>query len=158
MKLRRDTLWNLLFSAAIAVLMLGILLSRNLTPPIWVLIAYPAFGALLAHVAGRTCPNRSHIVWLENATIAAACVIVLVSVADEILGALFLDELRAEGDSIARSLDLIVFITLTTSAVMLWWSLERGITRVRSSGVDEESQSEASRRGQSAQTRKAGRY
>lgn len=158
MKLRRETMWNLMFSAAIAVLMLEILLSRNLTPPIWVLIAYPAFGAVLAHVAGRTCPNRNHIVWLENATIAAACVILVVTVVNSILGFLFLDDLRAAGDSIARTLDTIVFISLTTSAVMLWWSLERGITRLRSAEIENETRPDAARHGQQAQPQKVERF
>ena len=49
----RDGLWSLLFSIAIAVLMAAILFIREDAVPVWVLIVYPAVGALLANVASH---------------------------------------------------------------------------------------------------------
>ena len=135
--MRRDTVWSVLFSFAIAVLMLAILLARNVAPPLWVLITYPAIGAVLAQVASRTCPNRRQIAWLETGSIAAACVVILVGLVNLLLVELFIRNAYSDAAAAGRIADNISYVVLPAISVLLWWALGRRIKRLRQVALEE---------------------
>ena len=126
-----DKLWSTLFACATAVLMLGILLLRTATPPMWALLIFPAVGALLAHVASRTTENRQHIMWLETSTIAAACVVVLMLLINGFLIDLFFGAVSGTAEAIQRPSDMLLFFVLAGGSVLLWWAFERRVKRLR---------------------------
>ncbi len=140
--MRRDVFWRFLFAGAIAVLMLGILLSRHVTPPLWVLIAYPAIGAMLAHVVSRTSTNRKQIAMLETASIAAACVVFAATIVHACASALFLDAVRAKTAAADQSTVIVFFVLLTLASLMSWWALERRIRKLRSEDLGAETDDE----------------
>ena len=131
--MRREFFWRLLFTAAIAAVLLAILLAGTVTPPIWVLICYPAVGALLAHIVSRTAPNRHQIAWLETASIAAACVLIIAMAVNALAEVLFLDDLRAEGGGAGQTAEIAFFCLLTVASLASWWGLERWVRRIRES-------------------------
>ena len=135
--MRRDTVWSILFSFAIAVLMLAILLTRSVTPPVWVLITYPAIGAVLAQIASRTCPNRRQIAWLETGSIAAACVVILAGLVNLLLVELFIRKAYGDAAAASRIADDISYVVLPAISVLLWWALERRIKRLRRQALEE---------------------
>lgn len=139
--MRRDTVWSIMFSFAIAVLMLAILLARNVTPPFWVLITYPAIGAVLAQVASRTCPNRRQIAWLETGSIAAACVVILAGLVNLLLVELFIRNAYSDAAAAGRIANDISYVVLPAISVLLWWALERRIKRLRQAALEEASAS-----------------
>lgn len=138
----RDVVWSILFSIAIAVLMVAILLLRSEPVSREVLIAYPTVGALLAHVASRTSPTVEEIAWLETGTIAAACIVVLAA----LVNLLLLDSLvREMSTGVAMSGTLakqMSFISLPTISVLLWWALHRRLSRIRRRGLAASKESE----------------
>lgn len=127
----QDRLWRLLFSAAIAVLMLGILLIRSEPVPSWVLFVYPGVGALLANIASRTSPSDARLARFETSIIAAAAIFILAALVNVLLiDALMQDFLAGEilsGPGLRR----ISFLALPAISVLLWWSLERRLARIR---------------------------
>lgn len=126
--------WSLLFSAAIAILMVTILSVRSEPVETWVLIVYPTVGALLAHVASRTSPTIEEIAWIETGTIAAACIVVLAALVNLLLIELFLREVIT-GEFLNGSLfRQFSFYALPTVAAFLWWALERRLSRMRALG------------------------
>ena len=129
----QDAIWRLMFSAAIAVLMLGILLVRSEPVPPWVLIVYPAVGAVLAHIASRTSPTVEGIERLETGTIAAAAIFVLAALVNVLLIDVLLREFLSgeflDGGKFRR----FSFLALPAISVLLWWALERRLTRLRRS-------------------------
>lgn len=126
-----DAIWRGLFSIAIAILMLGILLIRSEPVPDWVLVVYPLVGAVLANIASRTSPTVEGIARLETSAIAAAAVVVLAA----LLNLLLLDMLRREymsGEFLGGSgFRQFAFLALPAVSVLLWWALERRLTRFR---------------------------
>lgn len=129
-----DLRWSVLFSAAIAVLMLAILLIRTEPVKPWVLFVYPTVGALLAHVASRTSPTIEEIAWIETSTIAAACIVVLAALVNLLLIELFLREVISGEYLSGTVFQQFSFFALPTIAVILWWALERRLSRMRKLG------------------------
>ena len=134
MFLRTDVFWSVLFSIAIAVLMLTILLVRTEDVETWVLVVYPSIGALLAHVASRTSPTEEGIAWIETSTIAAACIVVLASLVNLLLIELLVREIYLGAYLEGSLLQQIAFFALPTISALLWWALERRLSRMRHSG------------------------
>lgn len=134
MKRRNDIFWSCCFSIAIAVLMLTILMIRTEPVEIWVLFVYPSIGALLAHVASRTSPTIEEIAWIETSTIAAACIVVLAALVNLLLIELLVREMLW-GELLTGSLvQQLSFFALPTISALLWWALERRLTRMRQAG------------------------
>ena len=129
-----DKLWSALFACATAVLMLGIMLLRTAPPPTWALLIFPAVGALLAHAASRTTENRQHIMWLETSTIAAACVVVLMLMINGFLIELFVGSVSTSAEAIRQPAGVLLFFVLAGGSVLLWWALERRLSRMRKAG------------------------
>lgn len=126
--------WSIVFSAAIGVLMLTILLVRTEPVETWVLLVYPTVGALLAHTASRTSPTIEEIAWIETSTIAAACIVVLAGLVNLLLIELLLREFIS-GEFLSGTLfQQFSFFALPTIAAILWWALERRLTRMRRLG------------------------
>lgn len=131
---RNDVFWSSCFSVAIAVLMLTILMIRTEPVETWVLFVYPAIGALLAHVASRTSPTIEEIAWIETSTIAAACIVVLAALVNLLLIELLVREMLV-GELLAGStVQKFSFFALPTISALLWWALERRLTRMRQAG------------------------
>jgi len=131
---RNDIFWSSCFSVAIAVLMLTILMIRTEPVETWVLFVYPAIGALLAHVASRTSPTIEEIAWIETSTIAAACIVVLAALVNVLLIELLVREMIL-GELLAGStVQQFSFFALPTISALLWWALERRLTRMRQAG------------------------
>lgn len=130
----RDSLWSLLFSIAIAVLMAAILLIREEQVPIWVLVVYPLVGAVLAHMASRTSPTVDGIAWIETGMIAAAAIVILAALINLLLIELLLREIIS-GEFLSGSLfQQFSFYALPSISALLWWSLERRLTGMRKAG------------------------
>lgn len=130
-------IWRLLFSGAIAILMLAILLIRTEPVQTWVLFVYPLVGAMLAHIASRTSPTTESIAWIETGTIAAASIVVLAAIVNILLIELLMREFIS-GEFLSGSLfSKITFFALPTVSVLLWWALERRLSRVRSAMMDD---------------------
>lgn len=134
MSKRKDVFWSSCFSVAIAVLMLTILLIRTEPVDTWVLIVYPGIGALLAHVASRTSPTIEEIAWIETSTIAAACIVVLAALVNLLLIELLLREMVLGELLTGTIVQQISFFALPTISALLWWALERRLTRMRQAG------------------------
>ncbi|MEM9058977.1 MAG: hypothetical protein AAGD13_00820 [Pseudomonadota bacterium] len=132
--LSRDSLWSLLFSIAIAILMAAILLIRDEPVPIWVLIVYPLVGAVLANVASRTSPTVDEIAWIETGTIAAAAIVILAGLLNLLLIELLVREIISGEFLNADSFRRFSFYALPTISALLWWALERRLTRMRRAG------------------------
>lgn len=130
----REFIWNLMFSIAIAILMFAILMTRSDPTPIWVLIVYPLVGALLAHVASRTSPTVDEIAWIETSTIAAACIVLLAALVNILLIELLLREIISGELLSGDEFDQFTFFALPTISALLWWALERRLTRMRRAG------------------------
>ena len=129
-----NVFWSVSFSIAIAVLMLTILLIRTDPVETWVLFVYPTTGALLAHVASRTSPTVEEIAWIETSTIAAACIVVLAALVNLLLIELLVREMLL-GEFLAGTLvQQFSFFALPTISALLWWALERRLTRMRAAG------------------------
>lgn len=129
-----DLRWSILFSVAIAVLMLAILLIRTEPVDPWVLFVYPTVGALLAHVASRTSPTIEEIAWIETSTIAAACIVVLAALVNLLLIEVLMREV-VSGEFLNGTLfRQFSFFALPTIAALLWWALERRLSRMRKLG------------------------
>jgi hypothetical protein len=123
--------WRLLFSGAIAILMLAILLVRTEPVQTWVLFVYPLVGAMLAHVASRTSPTTESIAWIETGTIAAASIVVLAAIMNILLIELLMREFIS-GEFLSGSLfRKIAFFALPAVSMLLWWALERRLSRMR---------------------------
>lgn len=129
--MKSDTVWSTVFSVAIAILMFAILLIRSEPVEPWVLFTYPAIGALLAHVASRTSPTVDGIAWIETSTIAAACVVVLAALINLLLLELLYREIISGEYLRGPLVHQISFFALPTISVLLWWSLERRLSRMR---------------------------
>ena len=147
----RDFAWRLTFAVAIAALMLMILLIRSQSTPLWVVIVYPAVGALLAYVASRTSPRTDEISWIEASTIAAAC-IVLLAVLINLLVIEQLLTLIAAGGAANAPFQKYGVVILQGIAVVLWLALSRRLERMRRrrTDVDEGSEEAAGPDGESA--------
>ena len=131
----RDGLWSLLFSAAIAVLMAAILFIREDAVPIWVLILYPLVGAMLANVASRTSPTVDGIAWIETGTIAAAAIVILAALINLLLIELLLREVISGEFLSGNTFQKFSFYALPAISALLWWALERRLSRLRKSGM-----------------------
>ena len=127
----QDAIWRLMFSAAIAVLMLGILLVRSEPVPLWVLAVYPLVGAFLANIASRTSPTVEGIERLETSTIAAAAIFVLAALVNVLLIDVLLREYLSGEFLDGSHFQRFSFIALPGISVLLWWALERRLTRLR---------------------------
>jgi len=127
----RDLIWNLMFSLAIAVLMVAILLIRSDPVPTWVLVVYPTVGALLAHVASRTSPTLEGIAWIETGMIAAACIVVLAALVNLLLLDVLVREVTTGEFLSGGATKRLSFFTLPTISVLLWWALHRRLSRLR---------------------------
>ena len=126
-----DALWRLLFCTAIAVLMLGILLLRSEPSPLWVLISYPTVGAALAMIASRTSPSPDDIARVETSVIAAAAIFVLACLVNLLLIDHMAGQIR-EGRSYPEPfVKRWSIVLLPLVSVLLWWALERRLTRFR---------------------------
>lgn len=130
----RDGLWSLLFSLAIAVLMAAILIIREDSVPLWVLVIYPGVGALLANVASRTSPTVDGIAWIETGTIAAAAIVLLAALINLLLIELLLREVISGEYLSGSTFQRFSFFALPTISALLWWALERRLSRLRKSG------------------------
>ena len=130
----RDSLWSLLFSIAIAVLMAAILIIREDSVPIWVLVIYPLVGALLANVASRTSPTVDGIAWIETGMIAAAAIVILTALINLLLIELLMREVISGEFLSGNTFQQFSFYALPTISALLWWALERRLSRMRKSG------------------------
>ena len=131
---RRDFVWRLMFSAAIAVLMLMILLIRAQDTAVWVLVVYPLVGALLANVASRTSPRSDEIVWIETTTIAAACILVLAVLVNILIIERLLVQLLYAGVYDDTLFEKYAVVILQVISVLLWLALSRRLSRFRAAG------------------------
>ncbi len=134
-------LWRLLFSGAIAILMLAILLIRTEPVQNWVLIVYPLVGAFLAQIASRTCPTSEGIAWLETGTIAAASIVVLAALINMLLIELLLREFISGEFLNGNIFNKAAFFVLPTVSALLWWALERRLSSIRTQMVSKPEQS-----------------
>lgn len=134
-EVQSDAGWSAVFSMAIAVLMLAILMIRTEPVDIWVLFVYPAIGALLAHVASRTSPTVEGIAWIETSTIAAACVVVLAALVNLLLLEVLYREMWSGEYLNGDGYQQFSFFALPTISVLLWWALERRLTLIRQRGA-----------------------
>ncbi len=130
----RDGLWSLLFSVAIAVLMAAILIIREDAVPLGVLIVYPAVGAVLANIASRTSPTVDGIAWIETGTIAAAAIVILAALINLLLIELLLREVISGEFLSGSTFQQFSFYALPAISALLWWALERRLSRLRKSG------------------------
>jgi hypothetical protein len=104
----------------------------------WVLAVYPLVGGLLAHVASRTSPSSEEIARLETTVIAAAAIFVLAALVNILLIDLLLREIL-EGEFLdGGASDALAFFGLPAVSVLLWWALERRLSRMRRSGRDDQ--------------------
>ena len=131
----QDRIWRLMFSVAIAVLMVGILLIRSEPVPNWVLWVYPAVGAVLANIASRTSPTVEGIARLETSTIAAAAIFILAALINVLLIDLLLREYLTGEFLDGDNFRIFSFLALPSISVLLWWALERRLTRMRKEQV-----------------------
>lgn len=129
-----DVIWSVCFSVAIAILMLTILMIRTEPVETWVLVVYPTTGALLAHVASRTSPTIEEIAWIETSTIAAACIVVLAALVNLLLIELLVREMVLGEFLTGTLVQQFSFFALPTISALLWWALERHLTRMREAG------------------------
>lgn len=126
-----DGLWRFLFSLAICVLMVGILMTRSEPTPLWVMIGYPLVGAALANIASRTSPSADQMARVETTVIAAAAIFVLASLVNLMLLDLLVSYqsgIRTHPNPKLKTASLII---LPLISVLLWWALERRLTRFR---------------------------
>jgi len=129
----RDATWSMVFSGAIAVLMLSILLTRSEPTPLWLLIIYPVVGAVLGQVVSRTSPTVDGIARVETSTIAAACIVTLA-----ILVNMLLLE-RLGGTAMGGGLGSIATnFALPAISVLLWWALARRLDQMRHAQMTDE--------------------
>lgn len=127
----QDIAWSLLFALAVAVLMLAILLMRSAPVANWVLVVYPAVGAMLAHVASRTSPNVDEMARIESSTIAAAAVLVLAGLINLLIGQMVLNEMLTGAMSNGTPLRQVGFFVLPAVSALLWLALQRRFARLR---------------------------
>lgn len=130
----RDGFWSLFFSIAIAVLMVAILMIREDPAPLWVLVVYPCVGALLANLASRTSPTVEGIAWIETGTIAAAAIVILAALINLLLIELLMREVISGEFLGGTGFQQFSFYALPAISVLLWWALERHLSRMRRSG------------------------
>ena len=130
----RDGLWSLFFSIAIAVLMVALLLIREDSVPLWVLVVYPCVGALLANLASRTSPTVEGIAWIETGTIAAAAIVILAALINLLLIELLMREVISGEFLGGTAFQQFSFYALPAISVLLWWALERHLSRMRQAG------------------------
>ena len=130
----RDGLWSIFFSVAIAVLMVAILMIREDPVPFWVLVVYPCVGALLANLASRTSPTVEGIAWIETGTIAAAAIVILAALINFLLIELLLREVISGEFLGGTGFKRFSFYALPAISVLLWWALERRLSRMRQAG------------------------
>jgi len=142
----RDGLWSVVFSLAIAVLMAAILLIRETPVATWVLIVYPLVGAMLANIASRTSPTEDGIAWIETGTIAAAAIVILAALINLLLIELLLREVIAGEFLSGSGFQRFSFYALPAISALLWWALERRLTRLRKAGMAVAKLPEASER------------
>ena len=126
-----NVVWSYFFAGAIAVLMVAILLVRSEPAPLWVFFVYPGIGALLAHVASRTSPTAEGIARIETSTIAAACVVVLAALVNLLLIDILLREIVSGEFLQGTTFRRFSFFALPTISALLWWALERRLSRMR---------------------------
>ena len=126
-----DRLWRFFFCAAIAVLMAGLLLIRDEQSPLWVLITYPLVGAALANIASRTSPSQREIARVETGVIAAAAIFVLASLVNLLLIEFLLNAVYVLNQNSATMLQRWSVVVLPLVSVLLWWALQRRLTRWR---------------------------
>ena len=136
----RDAIWSIVFSGAIAVLMLSILLTRAEPTPLWVLLAYPAVGAALGQVVSRTSPTVDGIARVETSTIAAAGIVILAILVNMLLIERLSSTVLAGGAG-----SIFTYIALPAISVLLWWALERRLGRMRRTQQTAETSSEGAR-------------
>lgn len=131
-----DRLWSAMFSLAIAVLMTAILMIREDPVATWVLVVYPLVGAMLANIASRTSPTKDGIAWIETGTIAAAAIVILAALINLLLIELLLREVIS-GEFLGGSgFQRFSFYALPAISALLWWALERRLTRLRRTGLE----------------------
>lgn len=130
----RDGLWSIIFSVAIAILMAALLMIREDSVPLWVLVVYPCVGALLANLASRTSPTVEGIAWIETGTTAAAAIVILAALINLLLIELLMRELISGEFLGGTGFQQFSFYALPAISVLLWWSLERRLSRLRRAG------------------------
>lgn len=128
-----DKLWRLSFCLAIAVLMAGILLIRAEPVPLWVLVTYPLVGAALANIASRTSPSIEQIARVETSVTAAAAIFVLACLVNLLLIDLLVAEIREGREAQPSTIERFSIVVLPLVSVLLWWALERRLTKFRHS-------------------------
>lgn len=127
----REFIWSLLFSGAVATLMLAILVIRSEPVPTWVLVVYPAVGALLAQAASRTSPTVEEIAHIETGTIAAAAIVILAALINLLLVELLMREF-IRGEFFNQGFyHKFAFFVLPTVSALLWWALNRRLALMR---------------------------
>lgn len=141
-----NRLWRFLFSVAIAVLMAGLLLTREEPTPLWVLITYPLVGAALANIASRTSPSKQDIARVETSVIAAAAIFVLASLVNLLLLEMLVTQITAGMQRRASVLERWSLVVLPLVSVLLWWALQRHLSRLRSEAKPPSDQNREKRR------------
>ncbi|MFK7943572.1 MAG: hypothetical protein AB8B85_11760, partial [Paracoccaceae bacterium] len=114
-----------------------ILLIRAEPTPIWVLVFYPTVGAVLANIASRTSPLTKDIARVETSVIAAAAIFVLACLVNLLLIELLVTEIRAGLTVRQPASQRWSLVVLSAVSVLLWWALERRLTRMRESAAQE---------------------
>lgn len=129
--------WGVLFACSVGVLMLAVLLIRSDPVPGWVLLVYPLVGGLLGLAASRTSPSADQMAWIETGAIAAAAVVLFAGALNLLLAEAIVREMRT-GQMAVPGQSLMFSATLAASG-LLWWVLQRRLTRIRLSGTDHRS-------------------
>lgn len=97
----------------------------------WVLIAYPTVGAALANIASRTSPSVEEIARVETSVIAAAAIFVLACLVNVLLIDMLATEMLGRSEAEAAGAQRYSVVLLSLISVLLWWALERRLTRYR---------------------------
>lgn len=127
----KDQGWGILFAFSVGLLMLTLLLIRSEPAPFWVLVVYPLVGGLLALTASRTSPAPEQMAWIESGAIAAAAVVVLACLVNLLLIDMLLRQMRTGGLLDGASGEQATFFGAPAAAVLLWWALQRRLSRLR---------------------------
>jgi hypothetical protein len=126
-----DHVWSILFALSVGLLMMTVLLVRSEPVPGWAILLYPITGGLLALAASRTSPSADQIAWIESSAIAAAAVVVLAGLVNLLLLDMLLRQIQTGTVLAGAPMQQVMFFVAPGVAVLLWWALQRRLSRLR---------------------------
>jgi hypothetical protein len=138
-----DHVWSILFALSVALLMMTVLLVRSEPVPGWAILLYPVTGGLLALAASRTSPSADQIAWIESSAIAAAAVVVLAGLVNLLLLDMLLRQIKTGTVLAGAPMQQVMFFAAPGVAVLLWWALQRRLSRLRLASGEPDRQHDA---------------